>query len=82
MRTIVLAVAAACFSVIGALASLPPAEELPRGELLWSEEGDAEKGSAPLCSLPKPAPNIAMPTIDIYKSSRLQPTHGSNWQAF
>jgi hypothetical protein len=79
MRTIILAVAVASVSVIGALASLPPAEELTRGEFIWSEEGKAEPGSMPLCSLPTPGPNIAMPTVEINKSSRLQATHGSNW---
>lgn len=79
MRTIILAVAVASVSVIGALASRPPAEELTRGEFIWSEEGKTEPDSRPLCSLPKPGSNIAMPTIELYKSSRLQAAHGSNW---
>jgi hypothetical protein len=79
MRTIILAVAAASVSVIGALASLPPAEELTQGEFIWSEEGHAEPDPMPLCSLPNPGPNIAMPTIEIYKSSRLQAANGPSW---
>ncbi len=79
MRTIILAVTAASASVIGALASLPPAEELTQGEFIWSEEGHAEPDPMPLCSLPNLGPNIAMPTIEIYKSSRLQAANGPNW---
>lgn len=79
MRTIVLAAAVASVSVIGALASLPPAEELTQGEFIWSDEGHAEPDPLPLCSLPNPGPNIAMPTIEIYKSGRLQAASGSNW---
>ncbi|MGL4199100.1 MAG: hypothetical protein ACRCSX_15190 [Allorhizobium sp.] len=79
MRTIILAVAAASVSVIGALASLPPAEELTQGEFIWSEEGNAEPDPMPLCSLPTPGPNIAMPTIEIHKSSRLQAANIPNW---
>ena len=79
MRTIILAVAVASVSVIGALASLPPAEELTRGEFIWDEEGKAEPDPTPLCSLPTPGPNIAMPTIEIYKSSRLQAAQDPNW---
>ncbi|KPF43640.1 hypothetical protein [Rhizobium sp. AAP43] len=78
MRTIILAVAVASVSVIGALASLPPAEELTRGEFIWSEKGKTEPDSMQLCSLPTPGPNIAMPTIEIYKSSRLHATHSPN----
>ena len=79
MRTIILAVAAASVSVLGALASLPPAEELTQGEFLWPEEGNAEPDSLPLCSLPKPGPNIAMPTIEIHKTGRLETRQAANW---
>jgi hypothetical protein len=82
MRTIILAVAATSVSVIGALASLPPAEELTRGEFIWSEVDHGEPDPTPLCSLPAPGPNLAMPTLKIYKSSRLHAANGQTTQPF
>lgn len=82
MRTIILAVAVASVSVIGALASLPPTEELTQAEFIWSEDGQKESVPGPMCSLPTPEPNIAMPTVELNKSSRLPVARSSSWQAF
>jgi hypothetical protein len=74
MRTVILAIAAASLSVIGALASLPPAEELTQGDFVWPDQDDGHLEPLPLCSLPPAQPDIAMQDVLIMKSGRLQPS--------